>query len=150
MYTKGIQNLAISPLLLAVRKIKDMDKCKELKVWQEAYKLSVLIYRVTLTFPRDKIFGITNQLRRAASSVCANITEGKGRSSEKSLIQFLLIAKGSLYETNYFSELSRDLGYLNEQDFKKIKEGIDLTGKLLNGFVRSLKNGSKKKELVLT
>lgn len=129
-----------------------MDKLKDLKVWVESYKLSVLVYRITRSFPKEEMFGITSQLRRASSSVGANITEGKGRSSEKALLQFLLIARGSLFETNYFLDLSRDLDYLSNQSYEEIKKSIDTTGKMLNGLLRSIKNKNNlnKEELSLT
>lgn len=117
-----------------------MDKCKDLKVWEEAYKLSLLVYKITENFPKKEVFGITSQLRRAVTSVVANITEGKGRGSEKALIQFLIVARGSLFEANYFLEMSRDLRYLSDEGYKKVKESIDVTGKLLNGLLRSVKN----------
>lgn len=116
-----------------------MDKYKDLKVWIEAYKLSVAIYVVTQKFPEKEIFGITSQLRRSAVSIAANIAEGKGRFSKNELIRYLFISRGSLYETEYYIKLSEELGYLQGSESRKLQEKVDLVGKLINGLIRSMK-----------
>ena len=71
---------------------------RDLKCWQKAFDLSLAIYSVTRSFPKEEIFGLTSQLRRASVSVVSNIAEGKGRSSEKDLLRFLANSRGSLFE----------------------------------------------------
>jgi four helix bundle protein len=82
--------------------------------WQKADDLTVAVYEVTRTFPREEIYGLTSQLRRASSSVPANIVEGSARQSKKDYLHFLYIARGSLAETQYFIHLARRLNYLDE------------------------------------
>ena len=86
---------------------------KDLKIWQLSHQLTLLIYKITLNFPKSEIFGITSQLRRSSSSIPANIAEGFGRKGKKEFIQYLYQAKGSLYETQNFIILSKDLKYIN-------------------------------------
>src|SRR5437870_13646714 len=84
----------------------------KIKAWQLADDLAVLVYKVTRQFPREEIYALTSQLRRAASSVPANIAEGANRSSKKDYAHFLSVASGSLAETRYFLHLSKRLGYV--------------------------------------
>lgn len=111
----------------------------ELKVWQEGHTLVLAVYRKSDSFPRREDFGLTSQLRRSASSVTANITEGFERGTKKELTQFLIIARGSLAETQNHLLLARDLGYLNEADFQKLAQQAVIVHKLLNAFIRSIK-----------
>jgi four helix bundle protein len=111
----------------------------DLKVWKQAHTLVLEIYSITSSFPRSEIYGITNQLRRASSSVAANIVEGQARNSTKDYINFLYTSRGSLEETRYFLLLSRDLNYVSSETYNKI-EAISLTvSKMLNGLIASLK-----------
>ena len=123
-----------------------MDKYKNLKVWVEAYNLSLLIYKTTQHFPKEEMFGVVSQLRRSIISVAANIAEGKGRFSQKELVRYLFIARGSLFETEYYIRISKDLGYLEEKDFREIQEKVNLVGKLINGLIRSIKEPASRKE----
>ena len=86
---------------------------QELVVVRKAHQLTLEIYRITGGFPTHEQFGLTSQLRRAAASVPTNICEGKGRRTDADLARFLLIAKGSLLETQYLLTLSRDLEYIS-------------------------------------
>ena len=115
---------------------------KRLKVWQESHELVLKVYKVTKKFPREENFGITSQMRRAVVSVAANIVEGQVRNTNKSFLQFLNIANGSLVEVEYYLELSNELSYLKEAEFKIIDQQRLLVGNLLNGLVRSLRNKS--------
>ena len=83
---------------------------RELKVWQKAIELAVLVYRLTQTFPREEIYGLTSQMRRSAISVPSNIAEGQGRSTSGEFGQFLGIARGSNFELQTQLELARALG----------------------------------------
>jgi four helix bundle protein len=87
----------------------------KIKAWQLADDLTVDIYKATKSFPKDEVYALTNQLRRAAYSVPSNIVEGSSRSSKKDYLHFLYIARGSLSETRYFVHLSQRLGYLTKE-----------------------------------
>ena len=91
-----------------------MKDFKELKVWSKAHELTVAIYRLTRTFPRDEIYGLTSQERRSTASIGANIAEGCGRHSDGELARFLQIARGSASETEYHLLLAKDLRFLSE------------------------------------
>ena len=89
-----------------------MQRFTDLKVWQRSHALVLEIYRATAGFPTDERFGLTSQLRRAATSVSTNIAEGSKRQHAPDYARFLNVAEGSLAETEYLLLLSRDLGYL--------------------------------------
>lgn len=112
---------------------------QELEAWKKAHNLTLAVYSVTRAFPRDERFGLISQLRRAASSVPANIAEGFGRRSTKDFIRYLEIASGSLEEVRYFLILSRDLGYLNGKQHLRLSGQCDGVGKLLGGLAQSLR-----------
>ncbi len=89
-----------------------MKDFKSLKVWHKAHQLTLLVYALTRTFPREEMYGLTSQIRRAAASIPANIAEGSGRRSDGELRRFLQIARGSASELEYHLLLARDLGFL--------------------------------------
>lgn len=116
-----------------------MDKgYKKLIVWQKADELAHLVYLETKEFPRDEIYGITSQLRRAAISVAANIVEGTGRQNKNELKQFINIALGSLAETEYLLEFSLKLEYLDQEAYSRLENLRDGTGALLWKFYKSI------------
>jgi len=106
---------------------------QDLKVWQKALELTLAIYRETKHFPREEMYGLTNQMRRAAVSVTSNITEGKGKSSDRDFCRFLCHARGSLHELETQFLIARDLGYLREESIPATEASIAETGKMLNG-----------------
>ncbi|OGY26946.1 MAG: four helix bundle protein [Candidatus Woykebacteria bacterium RBG_16_43_9] len=112
---------------------------KKLRVWEEAHKLVLLVYKETKGFPREELFGLTSQLRRAVISVPANIVEGQVKNSRRSFIQFLNIANGSLVEVEYYLELAKELNFLTEKQFKKLDEQRIVVGGLLNGLIKFLR-----------
>ena len=89
-----------------------MKDFKELKVWEKAHALTLQVYQETRSFPREEIYGLTSQVRRAAASVAANIVEGCGRRSDGEFTRFLQIARGSASELKYHLLLARDLHFL--------------------------------------
>ena len=97
-----------------------MQDFRKLVVWQKAYKLVLDIYIITKKFPKEELYGITSQIRRSAASITANISEGCGRKTKLELSRFLVIALGSVNETENFLFLSRDLEYLCLKEFEKI------------------------------
>ncbi|MEK7461197.1 MAG: four helix bundle protein [Patescibacteria group bacterium] len=113
---------------------------KSLHVYQESHKLVIKIYQITASFPKEEIFGLTSQIRRAAVSIPANIIEGWARQTVKEQIQFLYIARGSLTEVCYYLELCQTLGYIDSAREVELKSQTDSIGKLIHGFIRGLKN----------
>ena len=112
---------------------------QKLIAWQKAYNLALDIYKTTALFPKSEVYGLTNQFRRAAVSVPANIAEGYERQYRKEYIQFLKIAQGSLAEVETYLMFAKDLSYITEDNYKKLDMQRQETGKLLRGLVNSLK-----------
>jgi four helix bundle protein len=100
--------------------------------------LVVAVYQASKNFPRDEIYGLTSQLRRAAVSVPANIAEGQGRRSKAEFCQFLGNARGSLLEVDTHLEIALRLEYLSQTVYDQLRERIDEVGRILNGLLRSL------------
>ena len=113
-----------------------MDSFKELIVWQKSMKLVTEVYSLTSAFPADERFGLTNQMRRAAISVPSNIAEGWGRNSNGYFIQFLNIAKGSLYELETQIMISQELDFAKPDQV--ISDLILEVGKMLNVLIKKL------------
>ena len=102
-----------------------MRNYTKIVAWKKADDLTVAIYEVTKRFPKDEIYGLTSQIRRAAYSVPANIAEGSARSSQKDNLHFLYIARGSLIETTYFIHLAYRLHYVAIDQHKALAEQSD-------------------------
>ncbi|MNG04362.1 hypothetical protein D3C84_874880 [compost metagenome] len=111
----------------------------KLEVWIEARKLVNLIYDSSQSFPKEELFGLTNQMRRAAVSIPSNIAEGCGRQTSKDTINFLHISRGSLYELETQYYLAFDQKYIDENSFNVAFEQIQVCKKLLNGFINYYK-----------
>ena len=119
---------------------KPMRSYQDLVAWQKAMDLVTNIYRVSHKFPREEIFALTSQLRRAAVSVPSNIAEGQGRSSRKEFLYFLGTAKGSLSEVETQILIARNLGYIGEEDLPALLNLSAEVGRILNGLLASLRN----------
>jgi four helix bundle protein len=113
---------------------------RDLDVWKEAMALAAAIYEVTRTFPREEMFGMTSQMRRASVSIAANIAEGFGRAQTRSFIQFLRIAQGSLKELETLSALAERVGLVEAAKAAGIGEQCARVGRMLVAFVRALEN----------
>ena len=118
-----------------------MRDFKELKVWHKAHALTRNVYHHTKSFPHDERFGLTAQLRRAASSVPSNIAEGCGRSGDRELARFLGIAAGSASESEYQLLLAKDLGYLPPHIHRQLDEQVNEVKRMLNAFIKTLSPG---------
>lgn len=116
-----------------------MKDFKDLKVWGKAHDVTLAIYQSTRNFPREEIYGLTSQMRRAAASIAANIAEGCGRRSDPELHRFLQIARGSASELEYHLLLARDLHFMNDADFKRIELGIVEVQRMLTSLVQRLR-----------
>lgn len=112
---------------------------RNLKVWQKAYNLALEIYKMTKTLPKTELYGLVNQMQRAAISVSANIAEGYERQYRKEYIQFLMIAKGSLGELETYLMFSKDLSYIGEEKYNELDGQRQEIGRLLRGLINSLK-----------
>jgi four helix bundle protein len=110
----------------------------KLRAFELADELAVLVYRVTAGFPREELYGLTSQIRRAALSVPSNIVEGCARDSQADYLRFLHMAFGSLRELHYQLSLAKRLGYLSDDDSALIEPKIVETEKVLNALIRSL------------
>ncbi|MFO7618346.1 MAG: four helix bundle protein [Thermoplasmata archaeon] len=117
----------------------DIQDYRDLDVWKLSHAFVIEIYKITLTYPKDEMYGLTSQIRRAAYSVPANIAEGNGRQHLKEYIQFLYISKASLNETTYCLLLSKDMGYIGQEKCNDLIERTDRIGMLIMGLIRSLK-----------
>ena len=112
-------------------------KHRDLLVWRGSVELAVLVYHLTESFPKSKTYGLTSQIRRAASSVPANIAEGAGRSGTPELLRFLSIASGSLSELDTHFEIAHRLGYI--KNLSEVNEKASRVFRLLTGLTVSLK-----------
>ena len=115
-----------------------MKTFRDLKVWQKAHELVLKIYRITKEFPNEEKFGLVSQLRRSASSIPTNIVEGFKRKSKRDYAHFLNLADASLEETKYHIILSKDLDYINGDEFNRANEMCDEVGKMLYGLQKKL------------
>jgi len=118
---------------------------EDLEIWQYAIDFAVSIYKITGTFPKSEIYSLTNQMRRASSSVSANIAEGYGRHSYKEKLQFYKIANGSLLETKSFCYLANKLGYVNDAELKDLLDRSVSLQKMTNALIISIRNINEKK-----
>ena len=108
---------------------------EDLIVWQKSHTLTLLVYKVTGSYPKNELYGLVSQMRRSAVSVPANIAEGFKRRKNPDKARCMNIAQASLEELRYYFLLSRDLGYLTEIE----RERIDEVARLLGAYVRSLR-----------
>lgn len=117
-----------------------MGDFRKLAVWQKSYQLTLKVYQATGSFPKEELFGVTSQMRRAAASIPANIAEGSGRGSDAELCRFCQIALGSANELEFFTMLSRDLGYLEAQPYNSLNESILEVQRMLASLIQKLKH----------
>ena len=116
-----------------------MKNFKEVKVWEKAHRLTLRIYQTTSTFPREELYGLTSQIRRAGASVPTNIAEGCGRNSDAELARFLEISMGSASELEYLLLLTRDLKLLNNSDYTELTNEITEVKRMLASFIKKLR-----------
>jgi four helix bundle protein len=121
-----------------------MKDFRELKVWEKAHELTLSVYKTTSTFPKDELYGLTSQLRRASMSIATNIAEGCGRGSDADFAHFLQIAMGSACEAEYQLVLSRDLGYLRPDLYSNLQESLEEVKRMISSLLKTLRAGSKK------
>jgi len=112
---------------------------KDLNVWEKAHKLTLKIYHTTATFPREEMYGLTSQMRRACASVPTNIAEGCGRNSDAELARFLDISMGSASEVEYLLILTRDINILATADYQELSSEIIEIKRMLASFIKKLR-----------
>jgi four helix bundle protein len=111
---------------------------RELVIWQRGMLIARHIYQVSKSFPKDELYGLTSQIRRAAISIPSNIAEGHGRTTDKSFAQFVAQARGSLYEAQTQAQLAADLGYVAVGDWRTLDAEIEELTRMMNAFLRVL------------
>jgi len=117
---------------------QDSKGFRKLTAWQQAYQLSLEVYKLSKSFPKSEIYGLISQLQRAVVSIPANIAEGYERNHRKEYLQFLYIAKGSLGEVETYLLLAKDLGYCSQEEYASVDELRKTTSRLLKGLIKSL------------
>jgi four helix bundle protein len=118
------------------------ESYRDLIAWRKAMDLVTDIYRVTRSFPRDELYGLTNQLRRAAVSVPSNIAEGQARFSPKEFHHFLSHARGSLVEIETQLTIAQNLDYLSPDLAQPVLDKAAELGRVLNGLIASIKSAA--------
>ena len=116
-----------------------MRDYKKYLVWQKSHQLTLEIYKVTKSFPKEEIFSLTSQMKRSSSSIPTNIAEGCGRSSDKDFCRFLYISYGSANELEYQIILSIDLQFINSEDGENLLSQIEEIKKMLNGLIMKVR-----------
>jgi four helix bundle protein len=117
-----------------------MQDYKKMKVWEYAHQLVLEVYKASSCFPKEELFSLTSQLRRAVMSITANIAEGCGRNSQLDLANFLNISLGSANETSYFLLLAKDLNYLPEDRYIIFENEIEKIKAMLISLISKVRN----------
>lgn len=119
---------------------------EQIIAWQKAHQFTVMVYLTTRKFPKDELFGLTSQFRRAAISIEANIAEGYKKISKADKLRFLNISEGSLAECRNYIILSRDLNYINNEQYTQLYFAIEETNKLLTAYSLGIINNNGIKD----
>lgn len=117
----------------------------ELEIWKESRKLVNMIYTFTNDFPKEEVFGLTNQMRRSSISIPSNIAEGCGRNTINDTLRFLYISRGSLFELETQVFLAKDQDYFEQENSTELFNQVTICKKLLNGFINYHQNLKDKK-----
>ncbi|MBI2459903.1 MAG: four helix bundle protein [Parcubacteria group bacterium] len=117
-----------------IRSFTDLD------AWKEGHKLVLMIYKVTKSFPKDELFGLTSQIKRCSVSITSNLAEGFSRQTYKEKAQFYSIALGSVTELQNQLLIAKDVGYIKQEEFLLIAEKSVKVHKIINGLIKSSRN----------
>ena len=112
---------------------------KKLDAWKESIALVLLLYKLTMQFPKNELFGLISQIRRAAISIPANIAEGAARQTRREFLQFLYIARGSISEVDSLLEIAQRLGDTQNESIGIIEQKLKDVDKIITGLIQSLK-----------
>jgi len=116
---------------------------KELKIWQEAHKLTLEVYEITKGFPSEEKFGLIQQIRRASSSIGANIAEGCGQNTSTATKRFLFISYSSLKELDYHLLLAKDLRYLPKEKYDALFNNVENLSRMMYSFISKMPDKTK-------
>ena len=115
-----------------------MKDFHELKVWQKAHQLTLEVYRITAAFPREELYGLTSQIRRACSSIAANLAEGCGRNGDMEFARFCSMAMGSASELEYHLLLAKDLKLIKPVDYQELDQRATELKRMLTALMQKL------------
>lgn len=130
---------ADSRKLTADSKIIFMKDFRSLNVWEKGHKITVSIYKLTQSFPKEEMYGLTSQIRRASTSIPTNIAEGCGRGSDADFARFLQMSFGSANETEYLLLLCFELGYISEENYIELNISIQEIKKMLSKLIITIR-----------
>ncbi len=119
-----------------------MRDYRDLRVWDEAHRLTLAIYQATASFPKEERFGLTSQIRRASASIAANLAEGCGRRSDEEMSRFVQIAMGSGSELSYHLMLARDLKFLPQEQYADLNPRVERVMKMLSALASKVRRGA--------
>ena len=120
-------------------KVTEKKGYKKLKVWERAHQFAMEVYKISKSFPKEEMYSLTSQIRRAAFSVPLNIVEGHASTSKKEFLSFLNIANRSLVETEYLLEIVKELSFLNEAEYSRLEGLRREVAVMLNAFTKSVR-----------
>ena len=121
--------------------MKEIKSYKDLLIWQKGVKIVILVYQLVKSFPKEEIYALTSQLKRASVSIPSNIAEGYGRNSDKSFSHFLDISRGSLFEIETQLIIAKELGFISDDFlYQEILSQIEEESKMINSFSKTLKD----------
>ena len=121
-----------------------MRDFRKIQVWQKSHELTLRLYKVTSAFPREELYGLTSQIRRASASIPANIADGRGRDTQTELARFVHIASGSASELDYHVLPSHDLGLIDKGIYQELETAISEIKRMFHGFEKSVSSKAKK------
>ena len=116
-----------------------MKDFRQLKVWEKAHQLALVVYKATKEFPKEELYGLTSQIRRASMSIPTNIAEGCGRNTDAEFARFLQIAMGSASETEYQLILARDLEFLPINTYEKLHNDVEEVKRMLASLLKTIR-----------
>jgi four helix bundle protein len=125
-----------------INSLSTIKSFEELPVWQDARKFTNKIYNLTNKFPKEELYGLTSQIRRASVSIMSNIAEGFDRRSDKELSNFLSMSRASSSEVQNDLYIALDLGYISKEEFKEAYQEAKKIAKQINGLMTYLKSGN--------
>ena len=116
-----------------------MKDFRQLKVWEKSHQLALAVYKATKEFPKEELYGLTSQIRRASMSIPTNIAEGCGRNTDAEFARFLQIAMGSASETEYQLLLTHDLGFINKEQYDKLNLDVTEIKRMIDSLLKTLR-----------
>ncbi len=130
--------LAVGVACSVVFAEESMRDFRGLEVWQAAHQITLALYKMTVKFPREELYGLTSQVRRCSASIAANIAEACGRRGEGDFHRFIQIASGSASELDYHLILAHDLGYMTPGDYKRIAGNLSTLRRRLTALISTI------------